>query len=491
MPRASRVRPRSRASPATTMIAVAYPARLRFSLGRPEALAVWVAIQVLAAAAVTIVVIAGVPLRRDIALPWPGLPADLDLVAGLGFWLAFGLIGGVYAHPRPGGSVMTFSMPFIVGGTVLGGPLAGALLGLVAELEVRELRTVPWYGILANHAVSILAAVAAGFVGEVARGPLTQLLPAQAPLAFFLVAGLTALTFAVVNLLLVVRTLALKGHIGFRAALRTTDASFRTTAVAEGVLAWLMAATYLVVGWWATVVCVVLVVIAWQANDRWDDLRHDQLTGLLNDRGFVPLLEAALDDAGAGRRQCALLSFDLNDFWRINDTWGPSAGDQVLRAVARRLSRAVRATDIVCRTNRKGDEFAALLEGIAGVDLARALAYRLRSAVNRPVRLRSTTETVEIQVDVAVGVVMLESGTELTPTWALELGAARREVAKIRGVGVVIDGDGPTLAEIEDHNARKAAMRGHPTLRNGGPREAWTLSSEEGRADDRSGVLAD
>ncbi len=466
------------------MIAVAYPARLRFSVGRPDPLAAWVAIQVIAAAAVTVLVLAGVPLRRDIALPWSGLPPDVDLAAGLGFWLVFGLIGGVYAHPRPGGSVMTFSMPFIVGGTILGGPLAGALLGLVAELEVRELRTVPWYGILANHAVSILAAVAAGAVGEIVRGPLALLLPGQAPLAFFLVAGLTGLTFAVVNLLLVVQTLALKGHIGFREALRTNDASFRTTALAEGVLAWLMAATYLVIGWWATVACVVLVLIAWQANDQADALRHDPMTGLLNDRGFMPVLEAAIEEARSGGRRAALLTMDLNDFWKINDTWGPAAGDEVLRAVARRLFVAVRATDSVSRTNRRGDEFAVLGVGVADLVAALAMARRLRAALESPLRLRSTDAVVEITISAAVGLVMLEPGISLTAAEALALGAARREDAKIRGIGVTSDGAGPGDEAIEAHNARKAALRRRPIVSDAAGREAWTLSPGEARAGD-------
>ena len=242
----------------------------------PGRLAIWVALQVLAATVVIVVVLAATPLRPAIGAPFKGLdPRDASAI-GLGFWLVFGLVGGLRAHARPGGSVMTFSLPFIVAGTVLGGPVAGALMGLVSEFEIRELRTLPWYGTLANHAVSIIAAVSAALLGGIAGTLLSFVLPNQEAPVFFVVAMITAFTFATINVLLVVPTLAFKGDVSLAEAARSYDASFRATSLAEGILAWLMATTYVSLGWWAPVACIALVLIVWQAHDRSEAMRHDE-----------------------------------------------------------------------------------------------------------------------------------------------------------------------------------------------------------------------
>jgi diguanylate cyclase (GGDEF)-like protein len=87
----------------------------------------------------------------------------------------------------------------------------------------------------------------------------------------------------------------------------------------------------------------------------------DELTGLLNRRGFAAQLDRAL---AAGRRTGqggAMLIADLDGFKEVNDRFGHAAGDDLLRQVARLLSERVRRTDAVARLG--GDEFAILLVG--------------------------------------------------------------------------------------------------------------------------------
>lgn len=420
-------------------------------LAPPGRLALWVAFQVLAATGAIVVLIAGGSLHPEIALPWPGVPSGVALAAGLGFWLAFGLLGGVRARERPGGGVLTFSLPFIVGGTLLGGPLAGGLLGLVSELELREIRTQPWYGILANHAVSMLSAIGGALVGDAIRPVLTSLVPAQPSLVFFLVAMVTAFVFVVINLVLIIPTLALKGELSLAEASRSNDASFRATSFAEGILAWLMAATYLLVGWWAPIVCIALVLVTWQAHDRSEAIRHDEKTGLLNDLGFKPRLDAAIAAARSGRRTGAFLLLDLDGFKAINDTWLYAAGDEVLVATARRLLAAVRATDSVGRMNRAGDEFAVVLEEVAHPAVAMRLAERIQARIREPVRLRSREGMV--QVDVSIGIVFLERGTSMTRMEVVSLADARMLRGKTAGSGVVAEGADDQAA----HDERAAA----------------------------------
>ncbi len=85
----------------------------------------------------------------------------------------------------------------------------------------------------------------------------------------------------------------------------------------------------------------------------------DELTGLLNRRGFSEELQRTLAAARRYEEQGILIYIDLDGFKPINDTYGHDAGDEVLRNVGRLLRDIVRETDYVARLG--GDEFAVLL----------------------------------------------------------------------------------------------------------------------------------
>ncbi len=88
---------------------------------------------------------------------------------------------------------------------------------------------------------------------------------------------------------------------------------------------------------------------------------HDALTGLVNRREFEHRLQEALESAQAGDGMHALAYLDLDRFKAVNDTCGHTAGDNMLREVARLIKDAVRDSDTVGRIG--GDEFALLLVG--------------------------------------------------------------------------------------------------------------------------------
>ncbi len=91
-----------------------------------------------------------------------------------------------------------------------------------------------------------------------------------------------------------------------------------------------------------------------------EQLAHvDELTGVLNRRGFMRELRRAASYSARYGAPVALAIIDLDDFKRTNDTHGHAAGDEVLRAVGRMLTERVRASDIVGRIG--GDEFAVIL----------------------------------------------------------------------------------------------------------------------------------
>ncbi|RBY92347.1 hypothetical protein DQ244_08770 [Blastococcus sp. TBT05-19] len=122
--------------------------------------------------------------------------------------------------------------------------------------------------------------------------------------------------------------------------------------------------------------------------------RTDPLTGLLNRTAFNERLAAATSQVDAVAPP-AVLFVDVDDFKTINDTLGHGAGDELLLAVAGRLSAQVRGDDVVARLG--GDEFALLLDGADG-DRLRDVADRLLVAMRAPVHIAGETVTVTASI---------------------------------------------------------------------------------------------
>ncbi|MEW8978313.1 MAG: diguanylate cyclase [Symbiobacterium sp.] len=103
----------------------------------------------------------------------------------------------------------------------------------------------------------------------------------------------------------------------------------------------------------------------------------DGLTGAFNRRFFVQLCEREIAEAPRRCRPVALVMLDVDHFKRINDQYGHSAGDEVLRQVVRTGRQVLRAEDAFGRVG--GDEFAVLLPGTTAEQAVR-VAERLRAA---------------------------------------------------------------------------------------------------------------
>jgi diguanylate cyclase (GGDEF)-like protein len=110
--------------------------------------------------------------------------------------------------------------------------------------------------------------------------------------------------------------------------------------------------------------------------DRW--ALRDALTDLLNRRGLEQVLAREASSRDRGQGPVSVLLIDVDDFKHINDTLGMTGGDQVLRAIAQRISDAVRQQDSVARVG--GDEFVVLLPGARTWE-AVEIAERIRAAV--------------------------------------------------------------------------------------------------------------
>lgn len=108
------------------------------------------------------------------------------------------------------------------------------------------------------------------------------------------------------------------------------------------------------------------------------EARVDELTQLLNRRGFDEAVERELARAGRDQTSIGVALFDLDFFKRVNDEFGHESGDRVLQRFADCLRSSVRAGDLVARMG--GEEFVALLPG---ADLEQTCAYteRVRRAL--------------------------------------------------------------------------------------------------------------
>lgn len=121
-------------------------------------------------------------------------------------------------------------------------------------------------------------------------------------------------------------------------------------------------------------------------NQLLDELRRlDALTGLFGRGHWQEQAEAALRRHHVTGEPACMLMLDIDHFKQINDEYGHTVGDEVIRAVAHVVRSNVRATD--CAGRYGGDEFGIILPGMGAQD-ALAIAHRIREQT-AGVRLRS------------------------------------------------------------------------------------------------------
>jgi diguanylate cyclase (GGDEF)-like protein len=131
--------------------------------------------------------------------------------------------------------------------------------------------------------------------------------------------------------------------------------------------------------------------------------QHDILTGLPNRSLLNQRLKQILAQAARDATHVACLFLDFDHFKRINDTLGHDCGDQLLQAVAQRLTSAVRESDTVARLG--GDEFVLILPGLdpahATFETMTVLA-RVRESFLAPFRLSDQTPTLTSSIGVSM-----------------------------------------------------------------------------------------
>jgi len=137
------------------------------------------------------------------------------------------------------------------------------------------------------------------------------------------------------------------------------------------------------------------------------DAFHDSLTNLPNRALFTDLLGRSL---GRAQRRAdyrfAVLFIDLDRFKVVNDSLGHSVGDELLRAITRRIERCVRPGDTVARLG--GDEFTILVDDIGNASDATRVADRIQRELTQPFNLSGH----EVFTSASIGIALSASGYE-------------------------------------------------------------------------------
>jgi diguanylate cyclase (GGDEF)-like protein/PAS domain S-box-containing protein len=156
----------------------------------------------------------------------------------------------------------------------------------------------------------------------------------------------------------------------------------------------------------------------------------DVLTRCHNRGSTMAELERALAQPGT---TTAVIFVDVDRFKPVNDRYGHTAGDELLRVVAARLQRAVRERDVVGRLG--GDEFLVVCPAVGGPGEAMAVADRVRESISGIVRLDHAT----LDVRVSLGVACAAAGTTADAVVA-RADAAMYEAKRSRsGIPVLAD----------------------------------------------------
>jgi diguanylate cyclase (GGDEF)-like protein len=153
------------------------------------------------------------------------------------------------------------------------------------------------------------------------------------------------------------------------------------------------------------------------------DALHDPLTGLANRALFLDRLQHALAATGRHTTPLATVLLDLDGFKEINDSYGHAVGDELLCAVAKRLTEAVRSVDTVARLG--GDEFALVIEGVdeAGKEV---VIERIKRALDTPFLVQGQPRQIGGSVGLALSRGNVDTPDDLLRRADMAMYAAKR-----------------------------------------------------------------
>jgi diguanylate cyclase (GGDEF)-like protein len=188
----------------------------------------------------------------------------------------------------------------------------------------------------------------------------------------------------------------------------------------------------------------------------------DDLTGLGNRRQLFDLLNAFFTDHADPHthgRHLAFLFIDLNHFKEVNDSFGHSAGDELLRQLGPRLTRLLRASDLLVRIG--GDELGAVLMDTDPRD-ASAIAHRLAAELEEPFVLDGVSVRISASIGMAIAPIDATDSAGVMRCADVAMYRAKLGGSSFEAYQRDIDDDGNRMRLVEE--LREAVDEGHLVL---------------------------
>jgi diguanylate cyclase (GGDEF)-like protein len=149
-----------------------------------------------------------------------------------------------------------------------------------------------------------------------------------------------------------------------------------------------------------------------QARERITELAHyDGTTGLPNRQFFAELAGPSLERAARSGTGCAVLHVDIDRFMGVNDAFGRSQGDAVLKTLAERLCHWIRGSDLTSLGRAPADRavlarvggnaFTVLISDLVGKEQAAIVAQRLLKAIGQPIIVESQSLVLTASIGIA------------------------------------------------------------------------------------------
>ncbi len=200
-----------------------------------------------------------------------------------------------------------------------------------------------------------------------------------------------------------------------------------------------------------------------EANEKYEFLAlHDELTRLPNRKLLADRYRLQTAQAARQKLYSALLFLDLDKFKHVNDTYGHTVGDELLKETARRLQKTFRQTDTVCRLG--GDEFIIFLPMISPdlqecVMQVQQIAEKIHRSISEPYDIAG----LRLYNSTSIGAVMI-AGTKMNLDEVLRCADISMYHAKKQGRGVTsfyeVEMDEKVKRAIEmEHRLRRAIER--------------------------------
>lgn len=127
---------------------------------------------------------------------------------------------------------------------------------------------------------------------------------------------------------------------------------------------------------------------------------HDVLTKLANRVQFESHLKSTIESSKRRNTKIALLFVDLDKFKDVNDTYGHTVGDEMLKTVARRLEQSIRKEDFIARLG--GDEFVLIIKDVKDNESMLNLANKLNENIKEPIVISDKVFFMSLSIGISV-----------------------------------------------------------------------------------------